>query len=89
MKTTSRLQLSGRPYLSASLHLYYLGGKNTPLTNYIIAAVNAVVNPVANFLPLLPEYFPFVVLPMGLMPQFLTRPTQKCSLAQERIYPCK
>jgi hypothetical protein len=60
--------------------LYYLGGKY----NYIIAAANAVVNPIANFLPILPEYFPFVALPMGLMPQFPTRPTQKCSLARER-----
>jgi hypothetical protein len=60
--------------------LYYLGGKY----NYIIAAANAVVNPIANFLPILPEYFPFVSLPMGLMPQFPTRPTQNApSLGKE------
>jgi len=64
----------------------YLGGK---YNYYIIAAANAVVNPVANFLPLVPKYFPFAVLPPGLMPQFLTLATQKCSLTQERIYPCK
>ena len=74
MKSTSQLQLSGGPYLSAGLRLYYLGGKNIPLTNYIIAAADGVVKPIANFLPLLPEYFLFVVPPRGLMPQFLTLP---------------
>jgi len=81
--------LSGGPYLSVGLHFYYLGTKKTSFTNHIIATANAVVNPNADFLPILLQYFPFTALPTIFMTRFPTKPIQKYSLAQEKTCPEK